>query len=110
MEFRALGPLEVLEESHPVSLGGPKQRALLALLLLNANRVVSSERLLDELWPDKPPASGMTALRVRVSQLRRALEQAEPGGDGGSVLVTRPPGYLLRVEAGQLDVERFERL
>src|SRR2546430_15825647 len=97
MEFRALGPLEVLEESHPVSLGGPKQRALLALLLLNANRVVSSERLLDELWPEKPPASGLTALRVRVSQLRRALEP-----DGGSVLLTRPPGSMPRVDGGGL--------
>src|SRR5438067_8336654 len=110
MEFRILGPLEFSEDGRPVSLGGPKQRALLALLLLNANRVVSSERLLDELWGDKPPASGLTALQGRVSQLRRALEQ--PGGDteGGSMLATRAPGYVLRLDEGRLDAHRFERL
>src|SRR5438105_15486630 len=95
MEFRILGPLEVLDAQHPVALGGPKQRALLALLLVNANKVVSSERLLDQLWGESPPASGLTALQVRISQLRRALEQ---GDQTGSVLLTRPPGYLLRLE------------
>src|SRR4051794_31461815 len=110
MEFRILGPLEVLEEGRPVSLGGPKQRSLLALLLLNANVVVPSEQLLEELWRDNQPASGMTALQVRVSQLRRALEHEGGDAQGGSLLVTRAPGYVLRVERGQLDVHRFEDL
>ena len=103
MEFRILGPLEAHEGGRPLPLGGEKQRALLAVLLLHANEVVSTDRLLDELWGDDPPAAGSTALRVRVSQLRKVL-----GGSGA--LVTRAPGYLLRVEPGALDLHRFEQL
>jgi DNA-binding SARP family transcriptional activator len=103
VEFRILGPLEVLADGRPLPIAGEKQRALLALLLLHANEVVSSDRLLDELWGERPPAAGRTALRVRVSQLRKALGQKE-------MLVTRAPGYLLRAEPGQLDLHRFERL
>ena len=102
MEFLILGPLEVREGGRSLPLGGPRQRALLALLLLHANAVVSSDRLLDELWGEETPESGAAALRVRVSQLRKALP--------GDVLQTRPSGYLLRVEADQLDLHRFERL
>src|SRR5439155_10908841 len=81
-----------------------KQRALLAILLLHANEVLGNERLIEALWPGRAPSSGLNALQVRVSQLRKAL------GAGGAALETRPSGYLLRVQAGQLDLERFERL
>jgi DNA-binding SARP family transcriptional activator len=70
MEFRILGPLQVLDEGRELSLGGAKQRALLALLLLDPNRVVSRDRLIDELWGALPPATAPTALQVYVSQLR----------------------------------------
>jgi YVTN family beta-propeller protein len=103
MEYRILGPLEVLDNGRPLPLGGNRQRALLALLLLNPNEVVSTDRLLDELWGEQPPESRSKAVQVLVSQLRKAL-QAE------GVLETRPPGYVLRVGEGELDRERFEAL
>ena len=102
MEFRILGPLEVLENGHQVPLGGSKQRALLASLLLHANEVVSRDRLIDELWGASPPATAPTALQVYVSQLRKAL--------GRDLILTQPPGYLIRVSDGELDLHRFERL
>jgi DNA-binding SARP family transcriptional activator len=104
MDFRILGPLEAADHGRPLALGGSSLRALLALLLLHANEVVSSDRLLDELWPEKPPASGATALQVRVSQLRKEL------GPAASRLETKSPGYVLRVERGELDLERFSQL
>jgi DNA-binding SARP family transcriptional activator len=104
MEFRLLGSLEVSDGARVVQVNGSKQRALLALLLLNAGRVVSSDRLLDELWGDEPPSSGATALQVRVSQLRKAL------GDEGSAIKTRPPGYVIELRPEQLDLHMFERL
>ena len=104
MEFRILGPLEVADGAAVVPLAGVKQRALLALLLLSANQVVSSDRLIDELWPGQGPESARAALQVRVSQLRKAL------GDGGAAIITRPPGYLVRVGRDELDLQRFERL
>jgi len=102
MEFRILGPLEVADDGRLLALGGTKQRALLALLLLRANEVVSRDRLIDELWGGSPPDSGKTALQVHVSQLRKAL--------GREVILTRPPGYLIRVGDGELDLHRFEQL
>jgi predicted ATPase/DNA-binding SARP family transcriptional activator len=104
MQFRILGPLEVLDGESVVPLSGAKLRALLAVLLLNANEAVSSDRLLEALWGEHAPESGAKALQVRVSQLRKAL------GPAGSVLVTRAPGYLLALEGEQLDLSRFERL
>ncbi|HEX9380656.1 MAG TPA: AfsR/SARP family transcriptional regulator [Gaiellaceae bacterium] len=101
-EFRLLGPLEVVIGGKPVDIGAAKPRALLALLLLHRNQVVSTERLIDELWADEPPARATKTLQVYISQLRKAL--------GPDRLVTRPPGYLLRVEPGELDLERFEQL
>jgi YVTN family beta-propeller protein len=106
LEYRILGPFEVLDEGRPLSLGGTRQRALLALLLLHPNEVLSTDRLLDELWGEHPPESGPKAVQVAVSQLRKALQA--PGADG--VLITRAPGYLLRVRDGELDRERFEGL
>jgi DNA-binding SARP family transcriptional activator len=101
-EFRLLGPLEAVVDGTPVQLAAAKPRALLALLLLNRNRVLSTERLIDELWGDDPPAQATKTLQVYVSQLRKGL--------GGGRLLTRAPGYLLRVEPGELDLERFEEL
>ena len=102
MEYRVLGPLEALGSEGPLPLGGAKQRALLALLLLNANRVVSRERLIDELWGEEPPETAVTSVQVYVSRLRKLL----PDGS----LVTRPPGYVLEVEPENVDLIRFERL
>jgi DNA-binding SARP family transcriptional activator len=104
LDFRILGPLEVWDDGRPIPLRGGRQRGLLALLLLNANQVVSSDRLLDELWGDDQPAARGTALRVRVSQLRKAL------GSEGRRIVTQAPGYVLRLERHQLDLARFEDL
>src|SRR5437667_3909187 len=102
MEFRILGRIEVTEDDRPLALGAAKQRALLALLLLRANEVVSSDRLVDELWGERPPAKAAKNVQVYVSQLRRLL------GDGR--LETHGHGYLLRVEPGALDAERFQTL
>ncbi len=102
MKFRILGPLEVVDGDREVAIAGSKQRALLAVLLLHPNAVVSRDRLIDELWGESPPDTASTALQVHVSQLRKSL--------GRDVIVTRTPGYMIRVEAGELDLERFEQL
>ncbi|MGI8480347.1 MAG: BTAD domain-containing putative transcriptional regulator, partial [Gaiellaceae bacterium] len=102
MEFRILGPLEVLENGRQVDLGGAKQRALLAVLLLHANEVVSTDRLIDALWEEDAPETGRKALQVYVSQLRKAL--------GKERIATRSPGYRLQVERDELDLARFQRL
>src|SRR3954471_5667928 len=102
MEYRVLGPLEVREGVQALRLGGRKQRALLALLLLNANRVVPRERLIDQLWGDDPPETARTTVQVYVSRLRKLL----PAGS----LATRGAGYALEVAPEALDLTRFERL
>jgi DNA-binding SARP family transcriptional activator len=99
MEFRVLGPLEVEVDGRVLKLGGAKQRALLALLLLHANEAVSRDRLIDELW-STPPETASAAIQVYVSRLRKLL--------GRDAIVTQPPGYLIRVQEGTLDLERFE--
>src|SRR5438552_3902349 len=105
MDFCLLGPLEVWHEGRQVDVRGTKQRALLALLLLHANQVVSSDRLLDELWGDEPSQARTATLRVRLSQLRKALDVG-----GESPILTRAPGYTIELQADQLDLQRFERL
>jgi DNA-binding SARP family transcriptional activator/tetratricopeptide (TPR) repeat protein len=102
MEFRILGPLEVLESGRTLELGGAKQRTLLAILLLHANEVVSTDRLIDALWEEDAPETGRKALQVYVSGLRKVL--------GKDRLQTQSPGYRLRVEPGELDLDCFERL
>ena len=102
MEFRILGPLEVLENGSPLPIAGAKQRALLAVLLLEANRVVSADRLIDELWGEATPDDGRNALQVRVSQLRKTVPTA--------ALLTRAPGYVMEVAPSKLDSACFERL
>src|SRR5262249_24024885 len=96
-----LGPLEIESAAGPVELGGAKQRALVTLLLLHANDVVPTSRLIDVLWADELPADGSKALQVHVSRLRRAL-----GGE--DVVETRPGGYLLAADASSFDLPRFQ--
>ena len=110
IEFGLLGPLEVSTEGGPISLGPPQQRALLALLLLNANEVMSSDRIVDELWGEEPPASVAKLVQVHVSALRKLLEPERDRREPNRVLITRPPGYLLEIEPDQLDLTRFEHL
>jgi DNA-binding SARP family transcriptional activator len=100
IEFRVLGPLEIERDGAPVEVAGQRQRALLAALLVRANHVVPTDRLVHELWGDEPPRTANTSLHNAVSQLRRVL--------GDDVLVTRAPGYVLRADAGQVDASRFE--
>ena len=102
MEFGILGPLEVVEDVTQVDLGGAKQRALLAVLLLHANEIVSTDRIIDALWEDEPPETVRKTLQVYVSRLRKAL--------GKERLETKVPGYRLRVAEDELDLERFQRL
>src|SRR3954465_12312046 len=110
LEFRLLGPLEALTSGALVPLGGPKQRALLALLLFRAGNAVARDPLIDALWGERPPATAATALHGYVSQLRKALEPGRDAGDSPAVLVTRPPGYALIAEPDQIDSERFRLL
>jgi DNA-binding SARP family transcriptional activator len=102
MDFRVLGPLEVAGDTGPLVLGGTKQRSLLAMLLLHANQVVSTDQLIDALWGASPPATCGKSIQVYVSRLRKEL--------GGERLATRPPGYVLHVEPSELDLARFEQL
>jgi DNA-binding SARP family transcriptional activator len=103
IEFRILGPLEAVdEEGRARSLGGLKQRGLLALLLLEAGRVVPTDRLVDALWGGTPPPTATASLQNFVSQLRKTL--------GPELIETRPPGYLVRLDNGQLDLSRVRRL
>ncbi|MFL5929457.1 MAG: BTAD domain-containing putative transcriptional regulator [Gaiellaceae bacterium] len=100
LDFRILGPLEVDRGGAPVELSGLRARATLVLLLLEANRVVPAERLVDALWGERPPPTAAAALRNTVSHLRREL--------GREVIETRPPGYRLCLPEGSFDVARFE--
>ena len=102
MEYRVLGPLEVRDGEESLPLAGAKQRALLALLLVHANHVLSRDRLIDELWGGEPPETAVQSLQVYVSRLRKLLP--------ADALLTRPPGYLLEVAPDELDLQRFERL
>lgn len=110
LEFRLLGPLEVVRDGREVALGGRRQRSVLAVLLVRANEIVSSDRLIDEVWGGEPPETAATALHGIVSQLRKALEPARPAGSPGAVLVTRSPGYVLRADRATIDSARFEQL
>ena len=102
MHFRLLGPLEVDADGLPVSLGGARARALLALLLLHRNEVVPLDKIVDELWAE-PPKTAAQVVRVYVSNLRKALEPPQ-------VILTRGSGYLLQVGADNVDVDRFDAL
>ena len=103
MEFRILGPLEVLDDGRALELGGARQRALLAILLLHRGEIVSADRLIDELYGGAVPATAAKSLQAHVSRLRRAL-----GGDGR--VQTRPRGYVLALEGDEVDADRFVEL
>jgi len=102
VEFRILGPVEVVDHGRTVEIRRGKQLALLVYLLLHRNEAVATDRIIDELWGERPPPTAPKALQNAVSQLRRAL--------GEDRIVTRAPGYSLRVDRGELDLERFEML
>ncbi|MFT7837663.1 BTAD domain-containing putative transcriptional regulator [Saccharothrix sp. BKS2] len=106
VDIRVLGPLELVGPAGPVPLGGPRQRALLGLLALRAPRVVSQEALLDGVWGEDPPGSGVRTLHAHIAHLRRALTRAEVG----DLIATRPPGYALAVDPDLVDSTRFEGL
>jgi DNA-binding SARP family transcriptional activator len=106
LEFRILGPLEVRSRGKSISLGGTRQRSVLLLLLLRANDIVAADRLIEDLWGANAPTTAAHGVQVYISNLRRLLSEA--GGERR--LLTRAPGYSLRVEPGELDLERFERL
>src|SRR5258708_398446 len=106
MEFRILGPLEVAEGDRQLQVGGTRERALLAILLIHAGEVVSAGRLIEELWGSGLPGNPANALQVVVSRVRKALEVSP----GPSRLVTRKPGYVLEVLPDELDTGRFGRL
>jgi DNA-binding SARP family transcriptional activator/tetratricopeptide (TPR) repeat protein len=110
MEFKILGPLEAWDQGRRVPLGPPQQQAVLAVLLLNAGRVVSVDRLVDELWSDAPPATVGAVLQVYVSRLRRALRGGQDPATQRPLLLTERPGYRLLVSPDQVDANRFERL
>ena len=103
MDFRILGPLEVVEQGRVLPLGGARQRTLLALLLTHANEIVSADRLVDELWGPQPPRTAGNTLQYHVSQLRKALAPRD-------AIVTQEPGYLIRIGQDELDLLRFEAL
>src|SRR3954451_9476571 len=100
MNFGILGPLEIRQDGNPLACRGTKQRLLLATLRLQPNEVVSSDRLIEALWGDRPPPTAQKALQVHVSQLRRLVDP--------DLVVTRPPGDELRADDGQIDLQSFD--
>ena len=102
MEFRILGSLEVRADGRALDIGGHKQRAVLAMLLLEPNRAVARDAMIDALWEEDPPETAQKAVQVYVSRLRKLL--------GRRRVETRAPGYLLRVQPGELDFARFDAL
>ena len=102
LDFRLLGPLEVVGDDGPLKLGGIRQRATLAILLLSANRVVPIDRFADDLYGGEPPVTAVTQVQRQVSELRKLLA-------GESSIETRSPGYVITVDPGQIDLQRFER-
>ena len=107
LEFRVLGPVEVLRNGEPLPLGARRQRAVLARLLLGRREPVAAERIIDDLWAGEPPPAAVGVLQAHVSTLRRALEPDRPARAPASVLISRSPGYALLAET---DAEVFTRL
>ncbi|MFE0106160.1 BTAD domain-containing putative transcriptional regulator [Streptomyces sp. NPDC059009] len=105
LEFRLLGPVEALCEGRPLRVGGPKPRALLAVLLLRSGHVVPADALVDVVWGEQPPETARALIQTYVSALRRALPDA-----CRESIETRAPGYVIRPETGAVDLERFEEL
>src|ERR1700755_768069 len=105
MEIRILGPLEVLHDDQPVRLSGPRTQIALAMLALEANRIVPVDRLLGALWRDSPPPSARGQIQICVSALRRTFA----GYGQPDLIVTRPPGYLLKLDDEMIDARMFDR-
>src|SRR5262245_31621860 len=105
MQLQILGPLEASVDGNPLSLGGAKPRAVLAMLVLEANRTVTADQLIDGLWGETPPASAPKLVQTYVWRLRTAL-----GDDAGAQIVTHGRGYELRIDPDCVDLRRFERL
>jgi DNA-binding SARP family transcriptional activator len=108
MRFRVLGPVEVVDDGRPQDIGSARRRALLARLLVDANRVVPLDRLIEDLWAGEPPAAATATLQAHVSHLRRLLEPDRPPRAPATVVVTRPPGYCLVVAPDHVDATVFE--
>ncbi|GII66485.1 hypothetical protein Skr01_65700 [Sphaerisporangium krabiense] len=109
VRFGVLGPLRAEVEGRAAGLGGPRQRAVLAVLLIARGRMVSADRIMAEVWEDSPPPSPAT-LHAYVSELRRALEHRRPSGAPPRLLVREGPGYALRADPAAVDAERFADL
>jgi DNA-binding SARP family transcriptional activator/pimeloyl-ACP methyl ester carboxylesterase len=109
-EIRILGPLEVVAEDGPIDLPGGKERLLLAALVVHANMVVSTDRLIEVLWRDRPPVTAANTLQTYISHLRRALDPGRTARPRNRVLITREPGYVLAVGPDMIDAVRFEQL
>jgi DNA-binding SARP family transcriptional activator len=105
-----LGPLRATVDGGPAPLGGPRQRSVLARLAVAGGHVVSTDRVIDDLWEGEPPPKALASLQVHVSHLRRALEPARGRRAEASVLVSAPPGYALRLPRGSVDAWRFHDL
>ncbi|MED7925658.1 BTAD domain-containing putative transcriptional regulator [Nonomuraea sp. LP-02] len=110
LTFTALGPFQAWTDGSPLDLGGQRQRAVLARLLVAGGRAVPVNTLIDELWPGNPPAQALSTIQGYVSRLRRALEPGRAPREEAEVLVSAPPGYALRAGTGQVDAWRFESL
>ncbi|WP_448616643.1 BTAD domain-containing putative transcriptional regulator [Modestobacter sp. URMC 112] len=110
MQFEILGPLQVLDAGHPLALGRPKQRVVLAILLLHAGRVVSLDRLVEEVWGRQAPPQALASVQAYVSHLRRLLEPHRAPGAPATVIVNQAPGYRIVVGPEDLDAARFETL
>src|ERR1700677_4350634 len=106
MDFQLLGPLAVMAEGHEHGVGGPRERVILAALLLERGRLLSTDRLVDALWGDAPPESARGQVHICISVLRRRLATAA----GCSAIETRRPGYVLRIGDGSCDLDEFTRL
>ncbi len=108
LEFGVLGPLQVLADGRPLVLGRKGMRGLLAMLVLEANRVVPIDEIVDRIWADDPPATARTIVHGYVSKLRKVLEEADPSGS--AAILTTPPGYQLSVDPWRLDLHRARQL
>ena len=110
LHFAVLGSFRVRRDGREVDLGPRLQRALLAILVVDAGHVVPVDRLIDLLWREEPPKAALASVQAYISHLRRVLEPGRPARASARVLVTQDPGYVLRVEDDQVDALRFQAL
>ena len=109
MDFRMLGPFEVWNNGMQVPLGGRRQRAVLALLAIHAGEVLSTDRIVEEIWAEDSPPSAVRTVHAYISRLRSNLRGGNPVGSGSEILVSRDPGYVLAIDPMQVDAARFEQ-